>query len=91
MARQFYIVFFLKSVYLFIYLFIYLLIYLWSLYIFIYLLYDKRANNYSSTHPFFLSRKSQSIFQVIPCIVKSLSAKYSYRRDKSVKFGTELP
>ena len=78
----------------FIYLFIYLLIYLWSLYIFIYLLYDKRANNYSSTHPFFLSRKSQSIFQGIPCIVKALSAKYrpdSYRRDKSVKFGTELP
>lgn len=59
MARQFYIV-------LFFYLFIYLFIYL---YFFIYFLYDKLANNYSSTHTFFFFHVNLSLyFKLFPAV-----------------------
>ena len=64
------VLYFIIIFYLFICLFIYLFIYLFVVFIFffIYFLYDKLANNYSSTHTFFFHLNLYiSIFQVIPC------------------------
>ena len=54
------------SVYLFIYLFIYL--YMVFMFFFIYFLYDKLANNYSSTHTFFFHVNLSLYFKLFPVV-----------------------